>query len=195
MRNENVLQFKIMLKGIEPLVWRRIQIAESSTFWDLHAAIQDAMGWQENHGYFFTVKELSTQREAFIGSSSTQEDEDILPGWQFKLQDYLKYSTNEVMLYLYDFTDNWEHFIAFEGSFSKQVGVDYPVCLGGERACPPENIGGVFGYERHLQILFNPRHIFYEETQQLLGAFEPEYFDVSKVVFMHFKENMHAALS
>ena len=78
MREENILQFKISLKGLEPLIWRRIQIAESSTFWDLHAAIQDAMGWQENHGYFFTVKEVSTQREAFIGSSSTQEDEDIL---------------------------------------------------------------------------------------------------------------------
>ncbi len=195
MRKENVLQFKIMLKGIEPLVWRRIQIAESCTFWDLHAAIQDAVGWKENHLYFFRVTNAGTKREAFIGSSDIQEDDDILPGWQFKVQDYLKFSANEVMLYVYDFADNWEHFIEFEGSFSKQVGVEYPVCLGGERACPPENIGGIVGYERYLQILSNPRHTFYTETLQSLGAFESEYFDVSKVVFLHFKESMHAALS
>mgnify|MGYP006328036429 FL=1 len=195
MKKKNVFQFKIMLKGIEPFIWRRIQIAESCTFWDLHAAIQDAVGWKEKHSYFFTVKDTGTKREVFIGSSDIQEDDDILPGWQFKVQDYLKFSANEVMLYLYDFSDNWEHFIEFEGSFPKQEGVDYPVCLGGERACPPENIGGIIGYERYLQILFNPRHTFYTETLQSLGDFEPEYFDVSKVVFVHFKEKMHAAFS
>lgn len=195
MKNENVLQFKVSLKGIDPLIWRRIQIAESCTFWDLHAAIKDAMGWVDSHLYFFTVRNEGTKREDFIGSSDIQEEDDILPGWQFKVQDYLSFSPNETILYLYDFADNWEHFIEFEGKFSKRAGVNYPVCLEGERACPPENIGGIFGYERYLQIMSNPRHTFYEDMLQSLGDFDPECFDASKVMFLNADERMQSTLS
>ncbi|MBU1702579.1 MAG: plasmid pRiA4b ORF-3 family protein, partial [Candidatus Eisenbacteria bacterium] len=54
---DHILQFKIILQGIKPPIWRRIQIPSDYTFWDFHVAIQDAMGWQDSHLHHFHLKE------------------------------------------------------------------------------------------------------------------------------------------
>jgi hypothetical protein len=63
-----------------------------------------------------------------------------------------------------------------------EPGVRYPRCLAGKRACPPEDCGGVPGYERMLGILADPKDEEYEEITELLGEeFDPEAFDLGAV--------------
>lgn len=87
------------------------------------------------------------------------------------------------MFYLYDFGDSWEHLIEFEGEQEKQFD-KYPTCLSGQRAGPPEDIGGISGYEHFLSVINIPKH---KERKELLawvgGKYDPEKFDPKKVRF------------
>ena len=63
----NVYQFKITLEGVKPPIWRQIQVPETYTFWDLHVAIQDAMGWGDDHLHEFEIFDPSTGSVVSIG--------------------------------------------------------------------------------------------------------------------------------
>jgi len=79
----NVYQFKIVLQEIKPLIWRRIQVPEHYSFWDLHVAIQDSMGWLDYHLHKFHIKNNPIQKTEFIGIPDEDFDEEmaVLPGW------------------------------------------------------------------------------------------------------------------
>ncbi|MDZ7616800.1 MAG: plasmid pRiA4b ORF-3 family protein, partial [Patescibacteria group bacterium] len=79
--------------------------------------------------------------------------------------------------YEYDFGDRWQHEILFEGCLRAGKGVRYPLCVEGERACPPEDVGGICGYAEHLAILSNPDHKEWEETSDWRGPYRPEHFN------------------
>ena len=91
---------------------------------------------------------------------------------------------NERFIYKYDYGDGWVHLIEYEGERPKQVDVKYPLCVAGERACPPEDVGGTPGYERFIEAISTPRH---PERKELLewvgGKYEPNKFDPKKVKF------------
>ena len=179
----NIFQFKISLRDIIPSIWRRIQIAEDSTFWALHVAIQDAMGWEDSHLHQFLLKDPRTGRNAYIGIPDEDFDEhEVLPGWELKLSDYLGLRANHSISYLYDDADNWEHLLEFEGSYPKDK-KKYPLCLEGRRACPPENVGGVFGYKHYMDVLSNLTHPEYSEIFGWKGPFEAENFNPKKIKF------------
>jgi len=186
MPKQSVLQFKITLQEIHPLIWRRIQISKLCTFWDLHVAIQDAMGWMDSHLHEFTAVNPATEEKEFIGIPDDEgfdEVHPVLEGWETKVEHYLRSEKNRKMRYLYDFGDSWEHLIEFEGEHEKQFD-KYPVCLAGERACPPEDVGGIVGYENFISIINTPRH---RERKELLtwvgGKYDPEKFDPKKIKF------------
>lgn len=179
---ERVYQFRITLKGSKPPIWRRIQVPETYTFWDLHVAIQDAMGWKDYHLHVFEVVDPSTVINVKIGIPE-EEYEETLPGWKQRIADYFS-TENESANYTYDFGDNWEHKIQLEKILSRERDVDYPVCIGGKRACPPEDCGGVRGYEEFLDAIKNPKHEEHEEMLEWVGGeFDPEHFDVGEIVF------------
>ena len=180
-----VLQFKITLLEVEPVVWRRIQISDLCSFWDLHVAIQDAMGWLDYHLHDFEVNYSIEKGKQHMGIPGDDGDYDVfntLPSWDYKVRDYLV--INERILYRYDFGDGWKHHIEYEGLREKQPTIPYPICLAGERACPPEDVGGVPGYERFIEAITTPRH---PERQSLLrwvgGKYDPEKFNYKKVKF------------
>lgn len=86
------------------------------------------------------------------------------------------------MKYLYDFGDGWEHSIELEQILFKVEKRKYPICIAGERSCPPEDCGGVYGYEDLLEILKNPDHEEYKQMKTWAGRqFNPEKFDPKKV--------------
>lgn len=85
---ERVYQFKIALEGISPPIWRRIQVPETYTFWDLHVAIQDAMGWLDYHLHEFEVPVPSTGTKVKIGIPDEEFGRQILPGWGEKITQY-----------------------------------------------------------------------------------------------------------
>jgi len=183
---DRVYQFRITLKGIKPPIWRRIQVPETYTFWDLHVAIQDAMGWEDYHLHEFEIRHPSTGEKVRIGTPH-EEDEffgrEVISEHEQKISDWFSME-NSVAEYTYDFGDNWEHEIRLEEILPRDRGVEYPVCIAGERACPPEDCGGVWGYEEFLEAIRNPEHEEHEEMLEWIGGeFDPEHFDPREVSF------------
>ena len=132
MPQHSVFQFKITLEGIEPAIWRRIQISDECTFWDLHVAIQDAMGWKDCHLHHFAVIDPATNKKQLMGIPNDEgfDDNNTLPGWDYQVKNYI--AANNQMLYVYDYGDDWQHLIEFEGVHEKKNTTKYPICLAGE---------------------------------------------------------------
>ena len=80
----------------------------------------------------------------------------------------------------YDFGDNWQHEVVFEGCLRAEAEQRYPVCLEGERSCPLEDVGGVWGYADFLEALADPNHEQNEDFKDWAGDFDPEEFDALK---------------
>lgn len=178
-----VYQFKITLQGIKPPIWRRIQVPETYTFWDLHVAIQDAMGWSDSHLHEFRILNPSTGLEVNIGFPDEELDKKILIDWNQKIADYFTME-NPLASYIYDFGDNWEHKIKLEKILPREQNVNYPVCIKGKRACPPEDCGGINGYYNLLEVISDPENEEYEEMMEWVGGkFDPGHFDVKEVNF------------
>lgn len=178
-----VYQFKITLKGIRPPIWRRIQVPETYTFWDLHVAIQDAMGWLDCHLHEFEMVNPSTGSNVSIGIPDENFGREVLPGWKQKIADYFSME-NKQADYVYDFGDNWLHKIRLKTILPRQENINYPNCIKGKRACPPEDCGGTWGYEEFLEIIKTPNHEKHEEILEWIGGeFDSEHFDVREVIF------------
>jgi len=180
-RRSDVLQFRVELLGIEPPVWRRIQVPGSYTFWDLHVAIQDAMGWLDYHLHLFRV----VGHEETIGIPDDEGDDPIKtePGWTLKIRDFFT-ETEPLASYEYDFGDSWVHEVRFEGVQDPERGRRYPRCLSGARRCPPEDCGGTHGYEDFLRIMNDPTDPEHESMVEWAGGpFDPEEFDPGSVRF------------
>ncbi|MBM3494776.1 MAG: plasmid pRiA4b ORF-3 family protein [Armatimonadetes bacterium] len=182
---KGIYQFKITLKGIEPPIWRRIAVPASYSFWDLHVAIQDAMGWLDCHLHMFRLGGAGSGERAEIGIPDPDGDDlsPCLAGWEVPLAAYLK-QVGDRMIYEYDFGDGWEHEVTLEAIGERAPRKRYPICLGGERACPPEDCGGTHGYEELLAALADPAHPERDELLEWLGGeFDAEAFDPAEVEF------------
>jgi len=185
-RGPRVYQFKVSLMEITPPIWRTIQVPETSSFWELHVALQDVMGWLDYHLHLFRMSKPGTGEEAKIGipdDDPFEGDEPVLPGWEVLIAPYFSHA-GAVARYDYDFGDGWEHEITLEAIVPRRKGEKYPRCLGGARACPPEDCGGVGGYEDLLAVIRDPGHEEHERMLEWLGGrFDPEKFDPKKVTF------------
>ncbi|MCC7550418.1 MAG: plasmid pRiA4b ORF-3 family protein [Methanobacterium sp.] len=171
---EQVYQFRITLKDIRPPIWRRIQVPGTFSFGDLHMAIQNAMGWENYHLHGFIMNDPAFGERITIEDN---EGEEIISEW-FNME-------NCVANYTYDYGDSWEHRVKLEKILKREKDIEYPRCIKGKRACPPEDCGGAWGYDEILKILKNPDHEEYEETLEWVGEdFNPEHFDPGVVVFM-----------
>lgn len=182
---DRVYQFKIVLKDIKPPIWRRIQVPETYTFWDFHVAIQDVMGWEDYHLHEFEMINPFIGEKVRIGLPHGDYDwsRETLPGWKQKISEYFSME-NRLAIYTYDFGDNWEHIIKLEKIIPRKVNTEYPVCIAGERACPPEDCGGPWGYEEFLRIIRNPKHKEHKEMLKWIGdKFDPERFDLKEIKF------------
>ncbi|HEY3374605.1 MAG TPA: plasmid pRiA4b ORF-3 family protein [Candidatus Aquicultor sp.] len=185
---DNVYQFKIALKGIKPLIWRSIQVPETYNFWDLHVAIQDAMGWSDSHLHEFEMKDPLHGIKSKIGIPVDDFDlfpyeHKVLPERNQKIADWFS-KTNTTAKYTYDFGDDWVHDVRLEKILSRGKDFTYPRCLTGERACPPEDCGGVWGYEDLLEIIRDPNHKEYEDIIEWLdGELDSEHFSIEEVEF------------
>src|SRR5438876_1436574 len=180
-----VLQFKVRLQDIEPAVWRRIQVPADYTFWDLHVAIQDAMGWKDYHLHEFRLDETSPHEPLRIGIPDDEfpQERPRLPGWEVRIAPYFT-AEGARAAYLYDFGDGWEHVLEFEGAHPHEARGRYPRCVAGARACPPEDVGGTPGYEDFLTAVADAEHEQHEDMLRWVGgSFDPEAFSAERVCF------------
>ena len=186
--SQSIYQFKITLEEVKPAVWRRIQVPSSYNFWELHVAIQNAMGWEDYHLHEFEILNLKTGRPQRIGSDGAEE---CISGRKVKIEDCFSMENN-MAFYEYDFGDGWSHRIVLEKILPADPGKTYPLCLDGKRACPPEDCGGPWGYEELLEVLKNPRHADYKDVAEWIGDknFDPESFKAEEIVFENPKEHV-----
>jgi len=172
-----VYQLKITLRGSKPPIWRRLQVPGDIKLNRLHEVFQAAMGWADSHLHQFIDPPV-------IYSVPSEDD---FPGVErlderrFQLADLVR-REKASFLYEYDFGDSWEHEVVLEKILPPESGVKYPMCLDGKRACPPEDCGGVWGYDSFLEAIQNPDHPEYEDMLEWIGgSFDPEAFEVEKV--------------
>jgi hypothetical protein len=181
-----MLQFRIVLRETEPPIWRRIAVPADYSFWDLHIAIQDAMGWRDSHLHEFEVTDPSHGRSVLVGIPDEEfpDERPTLRGWETPVAPYLGHP-GAAAIYRYDFGDGWEHAISFEGPRPVPApGSRRPLCLGGERACPPEDVGGVPGFQEFLEAIEDPEHDEHAAMRQWAGgSYDPRRFDADKVRF------------
>jgi hypothetical protein len=181
-----VYQFKVVLIGVEPPIWRRIQVPETYSFWDLHVALQDAMGWLDYHLHVFRVIRPGAGDVEQIGIPDDDPfdgDKPTLPGWEVPITRHFS-GPGTTVPYEYDFGDGWEHELTLEAILPRQAGQRYPLCVDGARACPPEDCGGVYGYENVLTVIQDSTHEEHESMLEWLGGrFDPERFDPKRVKF------------
>ena len=197
-RPEHVCQFLVVLPNTDPLVWRRIQVPENYSFWDLHVAIQDAMGWKDNHLHEFIVVDSKTGRTTRIGIPDDEmpDERPCLAGWKITIARFFTYGTEPVR-YRYDFGDDWEHVLEFEELVSADGG-PYPRCIAGAGACPPEDVGGTRGYKEFLQVIHDIRHPEHEGMRKWAsewagGSFDPHEFAPASVRFDNPRERWKIA--
>jgi len=193
---ESACQVLILLPNTDPLVWRRVQVPESYSFWDLHVAIQDAMGWKDYHLHEFTVVDSKTRQVNRIGIPDDEipSERPCLAGWKVPIARYLHHGMNPVR-YRYDFGDDWEHTLEFE-AMGPGDGGTYPRCVAGAGACPPEDVGGTHGYIEFLRIIRDARHPEHDERLQWGGgSFDPHAFTTASITFDNPRERWQTAFA
>jgi hypothetical protein len=175
----NVHQLKIELAGSHPLVWRRILVKSDYTFEELHDIIQLTMGWENDHLYEFTVNNVKVHDfENEMDTGENPDERDCLDTFLDELVNMEK----TTFTYLYDFGDHWEHTVVLEKILNEGEGMKYPVCTDGERACPPEDSGGIWGYQNMLQALSDQDHPDHEDLNEWIGEnWDPGFFNIKKV--------------
>ncbi|MBU0994789.1 MAG: plasmid pRiA4b ORF-3 family protein [Proteobacteria bacterium] len=173
--NEQLYLLKIKLLDIEPEIWRRFVVPGSITLDRLHDVIQVVMGWTDSHLYQFMIgKNLYTEYP--------ESKEDGLECGNYRLDGLIK-QKGRTFTYIYDFGDGWEHEILIEEKpYASQELRTEVVCLEGERACPPEDVGGVPGYGEFLEALKDPEHDEHDNFMEWSGGeFESEKFNINEV--------------
>ncbi len=116
------------------------------------------MGWTNSHLHAFQIDDVSyVDPGIMVGGLDSPREKSYA---QMRISDFIQlYGPALRLNYLYDFGDGWEHEVSLQSVSQRQAGVQYPRCLDGARACPPEDVGGIYGYEDMLQALQNPNHL------------------------------------
>ena len=160
-RRSQILQVRVELSGVVPLVWRRLLIPSGYTFMELHAVLQGAMGWEDAHLYMFRLDDASYEQiydgEAPVADGARDAAQRVVG------EDL---SRGCVLHYDYDFGDGWHHLVHVEDEnpLSRSDQIRWPWCVAGENACPPEDCGGPYGFQHLLDVLADPAH---EEFERL----------------------------
>lgn len=171
----SIYQIKVMLNHSKPSIWRRFLVPEGMNLEALHHTLQIVMGWDNEHLHVFH------HGKRRYGIPDEEYDDGTVDELEYTVGDLLD-KEGDSLTYLYDFGDGWEHEVLLEKILPWRADAELPRCTAGERACPPEDVGGVHGYERLLRILCKPNHPEYEEMLEWLGDdYNPRHFDKDEV--------------
>jgi hypothetical protein len=176
---EGIYQIKVTLLGTSPPIWRRLLPPAGLTLAQLHNVLQTAMGWDYSHLHEFQVGR-KRYGEPVLDDGGFGIDSQI---------DERKVRLDQVLgrvgakaVYLYEFGDGWEHGMVLEKRVPVDANLAYPACTGGERACPPEDCGGIGGFYGLLEAIQDPKHEDHEEMLDWVGEeYDPEAFSAEAV--------------
>jgi len=171
-----VYQFKITLLDVNPPIWRRIQVLDGPID-ALHEQIQTAMGWTNSHLHQFEIGGRRYGDPELLDDG--WGDRDFVDSTKIRLSKLLEKKRKSYRFhYEYDFGDGWRHAIVYEGVQPAETGAKYPRCIDGARACPPEDVGGPWGYADFLEAIRDPKHESHDDLLEWIGSdFDSESFD------------------
>jgi len=176
-QSSSVYQLKVTLTGAKPPIWRRILVPAVMDLGSLHKVLQIVMGWYNCHLHQFIA----------VGMTFGVPDDEF--GNEFKDEDETDFTVSQVLrkakdslTYEYDFGDSWKHKIVLEKILPFDSSVSVPRCIKGKRACPPEDCGGVWGYEQLIETIQDPSHPEHKDMLEWVGGeFDPEHFDMEEI--------------
>lgn len=170
-----VYQLKVTLQGVRPPVWRRLLVTGDTSLRELHHVIQTAMGWTDSHLHEWEIDGKRYARpdpdwdDGEAGDEDTRLDRVVVEGQRLG--------------YTYDFGDDWRHRIDVERARDREPDETLPSCVAGRRSCPPEDVGGPWGYAEFLAATRDPGHPRHDELLEWSGPYftDPEGFDLDAV--------------
>ena len=168
-------QLKIVLQDSKPPIWRRVLVESDVPLSTLHVIIQIAMGWTDSHLHQFVVA------GKFYGVPDPDNDfVEILDESDYGLDQLLRKEKSSIV-YEYDFGDGWMHEVTLEKIMPTDPEAVLPVCIKAKGACPPENVGGIWGYYGFLEALADSDHPEHEEYTEWIGeGFDPDAYDLKE---------------
>ena len=174
----SIFQLHVTLEDTDPPIWRRVLVPGYIHLEQLHDVLQCTMGWTDSHLHEFRIadKRYGTPMPDF-----DEPGDRLLSDRNAKLGDVIG-GTGDRFLYVYDFGDNWRHDIVVEEVVASDAGKPKALCLAGEGCCPPEDVGGVFGYYDFLDAIADPDHEEHDEYLVWIGGdYDAGAFDLDNV--------------
>lgn len=164
-----IARLQVTLDGVEPEVTRRLDVPFDMRLDRLHLTLQAALGWTNTHLWEFRVGETGW------GLPDPDWPDGPLDGRKATLFDVIEDTGAKTLCYLYDFGDGWQHTIKIQDLDDADPATDYPVLLDASGRCPPEDVGGPWGYEEFLEALADPDHESHDMfTEWWAGDFDPK---------------------
>ena len=169
MTDETIARLRISLDDIRPEIWRVVEIQTSASLKAVHDVIQAAMGWQDYHLWAF---DAGGRRYGVIDAEWPIDD--LAAAKSTKLASLIKRGI-ATMTYTYDMGDDWRHTVTIQAVEAGDAKVNYPRFVTGQRRCPPEDVGGLPGFENFLDVIADPAHPEHREVLSWYGRpYNPE---------------------
>ena len=173
----SLYELKITLLEIGPPIWRRLQVPSTIPLSCLHDALQAVLGWTDSHLHQF---EKDGRYWGVPDDDEFEGDIEVIDESKVPVSRVLKVQ-GDTMIYVYDFGDDWLHHVVLEKILPSDAPTK-PVCLAGQRRCPPEDVGGPSGYQEFLEVIFEPGHEEFGHFRGWAGGrFHAEEFDLKAV--------------
>jgi hypothetical protein len=165
--DEQIFQLRVVLRGISPLIWRRLLVRSDSTVAELHEALQVAFGWDDQHLNRFEIRgrEYAVYRDGggMIG----------IDAGRVRL-DGLSLRRLERFVYEYDFGDSWIHDLRLEATLRVDPRRNYPVCVAGKRSAPPEDCGGPSAFMANRHYYAGARRGSWPDLEDCIDEFDDD---------------------
>ncbi len=134
---------RLDLIGAKPPLWRRLELAGDMTLPRVHDVIQEAMGWTNSHLHQFRTGR-DPRAPYFVTQFDLDEGDEGMLEDDVRLDQILTAKGDE-LFYDYDFGDGWRHVLKVEAILDEPPAISR--CVAGKLACPPEDCGGLGGYD------------------------------------------------
>jgi len=171
-----IAQLKITLDEVEPAVMRRVEVPLGIRLDRLHLVFQAAMGWTNSHLYEIRARDVGW------GIPDPDFGDGPLDARKARLADVLEDIGTKSLKYIYDFGDGWEHSVRVERVTDATPGIAYPRLTAATGRCPPEDVGGPWGYHEFLEAIADPDHERHAESVEWIGEnFDPTAVDAERL--------------
>lgn len=146
----HVYQFRVVLQGISPLIWRRLLLRSDMSLAILHAALQVVFAWSDTYLHSFHIHGQAYGIPRLDGPHLDRDARHVPLA-------ALRLHQRERFTYVYNFIDHWACDLRLEAIVPLDPRRIYPVCTGGTRAAPPEDCGGAWAYLQRVDRHHIPR--------------------------------------